>query len=49
MQIDELAKNLNISRTALPNHFLMLEKESLIKRQTRLKTLGRPSIIYVLT
>ena len=44
MHIDELTKCLNISRTAVQNYFLMLEKEGLIKKHNRFKTLGRPSI-----
>ncbi|MGR8979290.1 MAG: helix-turn-helix transcriptional regulator [Gammaproteobacteria bacterium] len=47
--VDELAKYLNISRTAVQKHFLMLEKEGLIKKYNRIKTLGRPSIGYILT
>jgi DeoR family suf operon transcriptional repressor len=49
LQIDELVKFLNISRTAVQKHILMLEKEDFIKKHTRLKTLGRPSTRYVLT
>jgi len=49
MQIDELSKFLGISRTAVQKHFLMLEKEGLIRKHNRIKTLGRPSINYVLT
>jgi predicted ArsR family transcriptional regulator len=49
MQIDELSKCLGISRTAVQKHFLLLEKEGLIRKHNRIKTLGRPSIGYVLT
>lgn len=49
MPIDELSKYLGISRTAVQKHFLMLEKEGLIRKHNRIKTLGRPSINYVLT
>lgn len=49
MHIDELSKHLNISRTAVQNHFLMLEKQGLIRKHTRYKTMGRPSVSYVLT
>lgn len=47
--IDQLAKFLSISRTAAQNHCLALEKEGLIKKNSRVKTLGRPSILYALT
>lgn len=47
--INKLAQYLNISRTAAQNHCLTLEKEGLIKKNSRLKTLGRPSLTYVLT
>lgn len=47
--IDELIKHLNISRTAVQNHFLMLEKQGFIKKNNRHKTMGRPSTHYVLT
>ncbi|MEQ1527987.1 MAG: HTH domain-containing protein [Methylococcales bacterium] len=47
--IEELSKHLGISRTAVQKHFLVLEKQGLIKKHNRVKTLGRPCIIYVLT
>ncbi len=49
MSIDELSKHLNISRTAVQNHFLVLEKQGLIRKHSRYKTMGRPSVSYVLT
>jgi predicted ArsR family transcriptional regulator len=48
-QIDELAKILNISRTAVQKHVLTLEQEGLISKDKRIKTMGRPSFVYVLT
>ncbi|PKM09982.1 MAG: ArsR family transcriptional regulator [Gammaproteobacteria bacterium HGW-Gammaproteobacteria-3] len=47
--INKLALYLNVSRTAAQNHCQTLEKEGLIKKNSRLKTLGRPSVTYVLT
>ena len=47
--IDSVAAQMTISRTAVQQHFLVLEKEGLIKRHDRVKTHGRPSIRYVLT
>jgi predicted ArsR family transcriptional regulator len=49
LSIDELIRHLNISRTAVQNHFLMLEKQGLIRKHSRHKTMGRPSVSYVLT
>jgi DeoR family transcriptional regulator, suf operon transcriptional repressor len=49
MHIDELSNLLNISRTAVQNHFTILEMQGLIKKHSHFKTLGRPSIKYVLT
>jgi DeoR family transcriptional regulator, suf operon transcriptional repressor len=47
--IDGLIKHLNISRTAVQNHFLILEKQGFIKKNNRQKTMGRPSAHYILT
>ncbi|MGR8931885.1 MAG: helix-turn-helix transcriptional regulator [Gammaproteobacteria bacterium] len=47
--IDKLVKSLNISRTAVQNHCQTLEKDGLIKKNSRAKTLGRPSVNYALT
>lgn len=49
LSINELSMQLNISRTAVQNHFLILEKQGLIRKQNRLKTMGRPLASYVLT
>ena len=49
LPIDDLSKQLNISRTAVQNHFQILEKRGLIKKHALHKTQGRPSTHYVLT
>ncbi|SJM91887.1 putative transcriptional regulator [Crenothrix polyspora] len=47
--IDELAKALDISRTAIQQHFVLLESEGYIKKSACFKTAGRPLNIYVIT
>ncbi|MBK8816531.1 MAG: ArsR family transcriptional regulator [Methylococcaceae bacterium] len=49
LNIEELTHYLKISRAAVQQHFSILEKEGLIKKHRRIKTLGRPSMNYVLT
>ena len=49
LSIDALAKALDISRTAIQQHFVVLEKDSYIKKNTLNKTAGRPVAIYVIT
>lgn len=49
LNIEELTHYLKISRAAVQQHFSILEKEGLIKKHKRIKTLGRPSMNYILT
>lgn len=49
LNIEELTRYLNISRAAVQQHFAILEREGLIAKHKRVKTLGRPSISYILT
>ncbi|MDD5578623.1 MAG: HTH domain-containing protein [Methylobacter sp.] len=49
LSIDELAKLLHISRTAVQQHFLALESDAYIKKNTLNKTAGRPVAIYAIT
>jgi DeoR family transcriptional regulator, suf operon transcriptional repressor len=49
LNIYELTSYLNISRAAVQKHFNVLEREGLIAKHKRVKTLGRPSTNYVLT
>jgi DeoR family transcriptional regulator, suf operon transcriptional repressor len=49
LSIDALANALDISRTAIQQHFVVLEKDGYIKKNTLNKTAGRPVAIYVIT
>lgn len=49
LSIDDLAAALDISRTAVQQHFLALEKDGYIKKNTLHKTAGRPVSIYGIT
>jgi Predicted transcriptional regulator len=49
LSVDELAKVLNISRTGVQQHFIVLERDGYIKKSTLNKTAGRPVTIYVIT
>ena len=49
LSVDELAKILNISRTGVQQHFVVLERDGYIKKSTFNKTAGRPVTIYVIT
>ncbi len=49
LNIEELTRYLNISRAAVQQNFAILEREGLITKHKRVKTLGRPSISYILT
>jgi DeoR family transcriptional regulator, suf operon transcriptional repressor len=49
LNICELTNYLNISRAAVQKHFNVLEREGLIAKHKRVKTLGRPTTNYVLT
>lgn len=49
LSVDELAKELEISRTAVQQHFVALERDGLIKKITMNKTAGRPVMLYGIT
>jgi predicted ArsR family transcriptional regulator len=49
LSVDELAKRLDISRTGVQQHFVVLERDGYIKKSTLNKTAGRPVTIYVIT
>lgn len=49
MSVDELAKVLDISRTGVQQHFVVLERDGYIKKSMLNKTAGRPVTIYVIT
>ncbi|MGZ8191542.1 MAG: helix-turn-helix transcriptional regulator [Methylococcaceae bacterium] len=49
LSVDELATALDISRTAIQQHFVVLEKDGYIKKNTLNKTAGRPVAIYGIT
>jgi DeoR family transcriptional regulator, suf operon transcriptional repressor len=49
LSVDELAKALDISRTGVQQHFVVLERDGYIKKSTLNKTAGRPVTIYVIT
>lgn len=49
LSVDELAKVLNISRTGVQQHFVVLERDGYIRKNTLNKTAGRPVTIYVIT
>ena len=47
--LDDLVKSLGLSRTAVNQHLIVLEREGYVRRDTPRKTGGRPQQIYVLT
>lgn len=49
LSIDELARQLDISRAAVQQHFVVLERDGLIKKKRLDKTAGRPVSVYELT
>ncbi|MGR9044490.1 MAG: helix-turn-helix transcriptional regulator [Gammaproteobacteria bacterium] len=49
LSIDEIANVLGISRTAVQQHFVSIENEGYIKKNTLNKTAGRPVTIYAIT
>jgi len=49
LSVDEVAKALDISRTGVQQHFVVLERDGYIKKSTLNKTAGRPVTIYVIT
>ncbi|TRW94434.1 helix-turn-helix transcriptional regulator [Candidatus Methylobacter oryzae] len=49
LSVDDLAKALDISRTGVQQHFVVLERDGYIKKSAHNKTAGRPVAIYVLT
>lgn len=49
MSIDEIATQLEISRNAVKQHLVVLEKDQLVKKDALNSTGGRPSQNYVLT
>ena len=49
LSIDELAKLLTISRAAVQQHFVVLERDGLIRKKQLNKTGGRPVSLYELT
>lgn len=49
LSIDELARRLDISRAAVQQHFVVLERDGLIKKKQLNKTGGRPVSLYELT
>ncbi len=49
LSIDDIADALDISRTAVQQHFVAIENEGYIKKNTLNKTAGRPVTIYAIT
>lgn len=49
LSIDRLAKQLDISRAAVQQHFVALERDGFIKKKQMNKTGGRPVSLYELT
>lgn len=49
LSIDDIADALDISRTAVQQHFVAIENEGYIQKNTLHKTAGRPVAIYVIT
>lgn len=49
LSIDEIAQAMDISRTAVQQHFFSIENEEYIKKSTLTKTAGRPVTIYAIT
>lgn len=49
LSVDNLSKLINISRTAVQQHFIALERDGYIKKNTLNKTAGRPETLYGIT
>jgi DeoR family suf operon transcriptional repressor len=49
LSVEALATALDISRTAVQQHFIVLESEGYIKKSNQSKTAGRPVTLYVIT
>lgn len=49
LSIDDMAKHLDISRTAVQQHFMVLIKDGFIRKKQMNKTGGRPVSLYELT
>ncbi|MGZ8200814.1 MAG: helix-turn-helix transcriptional regulator [Methylosarcina sp.] len=49
LSIDGIANALNISRTAVQQHFFAIENEGYITKDAQNKTAGRPANLYVIT
>ncbi|MGR9073762.1 MAG: helix-turn-helix transcriptional regulator [Gammaproteobacteria bacterium] len=49
LSIDNIAKAMDISRTAVQQHFVGIESEGYIKKSTLNKTFGRPVTVYAIT
>lgn len=47
--LDELAASVGLSRTAVNQHLIVLEREGYVRKDTPRKSGGRPQHIYVLT
>ncbi len=47
--VEDLANELNISRTAVQQHFHVLERDGCIEKNNFNKTAGRPVTLYVIT
>lgn len=47
--MDQLARELGISKAAVGQHLIALERDGLVARSELVKTRGRPSHLYVLT
>lgn len=49
LSIDNIADALNISRTAVQQHFFSIENEGYIRKDVPNKTAGRPAALYIIT
>ena len=49
LSVDDLAKALGISRTAVQQHFIVLERDNYLRKNALSKTAGRPVTRYVIT
>ncbi|MFZ2725442.1 MAG: HTH domain-containing protein [Methylococcaceae bacterium] len=49
LSVAALAHALSISRTAIQQHFILLESEAYIRKHTQEKTAGRPVTLYAIT
>jgi DeoR family suf operon transcriptional repressor len=49
LSIDAIAHALNISRTAVQQHFFAIEYEGYVTKEAQNKTAGRPANLYVIT